>query len=220
MKPAFHAAVDDEERATLVALLRVQPNGMTWSDIAERVAEAGSARAVWSDLYPETLVGDPSPQDELAAARAAIRKWRDEPPRFLTFLDEDYPERLRDVRQMPPVLFAAGELVASEIAISVVGSRQADESALAFARETALLLTGRGMTVLSGLAAGVDTAAHKAALQAGGRTVAVIGTGIRRQYPAENANSSARYRKRDWCSPGSGRTARPPAGPFRCATRP
>jgi DNA processing protein len=73
-----------------------------------------------------------------------------------------------------------------EIGVSVVGSRSASQQALSNAREIAELLTKNGMTVISGLAAGVDTTAHVATLEAGGRTVAVIGTGIRKYYPSQN----------------------------------
>lgn len=179
-------ALDDEERARLVALLQVRPDGLGWSDIAQLVATAGSARAAWATLYPADLFGDPGPQRELAAAREAIADWSADLFTFVTFLEEDYPKRLRDVREMPPVIFALGELRSAETAVSVVGSRSADHSAIAFADELAQRLVDQNITVLSGLAAGVDTAAHEAALRAGGRTVAVIGTGIRRQYPAQN----------------------------------
>jgi DNA processing protein len=84
------------------------------------------------------------------------------------------------------VLFTRGTLVADERAVSVVGSRAASDAGLRLARTVASALVERGITVLSGLAAGVDTAAHRAALDAGGRTVAVIGTGINQSYPVAN----------------------------------
>lgn len=176
----------DDERATLVALLHAPPDGMTWADVTERVADCGSARKVWQDLYPDTLFGSDAPTDALERARADVEAWAAEPFRFLTFLDEDYPARLRDVRQLPPVIFTRGHLLPADHGVSVVGSRKASGTALRFAARVAGLIVERGLTVIAGLASGIDTAAHRAALDHGGRTVAVIGTGIRRQYPAEN----------------------------------
>lgn len=87
--------------------------------------------------------------------------------------------------------FAAGDVVADDIAVSVVGSREASARGIEIARELARELVARKVTVVSGLAPGIDTAAHRAALDAGGRTVAVIGTGINRTYPTENRDLRA-----------------------------
>lgn len=87
---------------------------------------------------------------------------------------------------MPPVLFSRGTLVADDHAVSVVGSRRASEHGRRLASAVAEALVGAGITVVSGLAEGIDTSAHLAALNAGGRTVAVIGTGINRAYPPAN----------------------------------
>jgi len=87
---------------------------------------------------------------------------------------------------MPPLLFTRGRLRTDTRAIAVVGSRNASEQGLHIARAVSTTLARRGVTIVSGLAHGIDTAAHEAALEAGGRTVAVIGTGIRRYYPATN----------------------------------
>jgi DNA processing protein len=84
------------------------------------------------------------------------------------------------------VLFHRGTLVSGDVAVSVVGSRNASAQGLSIARSVAVGLVDRGISVVSGLARGIDTAAHTATLEAGGRAVAVIGTGIARYYPAEN----------------------------------
>ena len=179
---------DDAERAVLVALLRTRPQGMPWSEIAAEVAQVGSARDVWSRLVPGDLFGQsPDDHSDVATARADIATWGQAPYRFLTFMDEDYPARLRDVHQMPPVLFASGTLVADDVGVCVVGSRAASPASLSFANQVATGLVARALTVVSGLARGIDAVTHRSALEAGGRTVAVIGTGIEKSYPPENA---------------------------------
>ncbi|MBB5075865.1 DNA protecting protein DprA [Nonomuraea endophytica] len=87
---------------------------------------------------------------------------------------------------MPPILFTKGTPAEDTRAIAVVGTRQASEQGLRTASAVARDLALVGVTVVSGLAKGIDAAAHRAALEAGGRTVAVIGTGIDQSYPAEN----------------------------------
>lgn len=107
--------------------------------------------------------------------------------RLLTVLDDDYPPNLRRVPDLPPFLFVVGRLEPrDDRAVAVVGTRQASTEGLRRAARLSTELTSAGVTVASGLARGVDTAAHRAALEAGGRTIAVIGTGITRCYPAEN----------------------------------
>jgi DNA processing protein len=104
----------------------------------------------------------------------------------LTVLDDEYPAQLRSIHQAPPVLFARGTLMADDMAVSVVGSREASERGRMIAASVAKELVKQGVTVISGLALGIDAAAHQAALAAGGRTVAVVGTGINKYYPAAN----------------------------------
>jgi DNA processing protein len=103
--------------------------------------------------------------------------------------EADYPAWLRRVYAAPPVLWVRGALVPEEgqQAVAVVGSRAATALGLAFARVLARDLAAAGLTVVSGLARGIDTAAHRGALDARGRTVAVLGSGLDRLYPPENA---------------------------------
>jgi DNA processing protein len=175
-----------DERTALVALLQTRPRGMRWSEIATEVLEAGSALEVWHRLVPATLVDSPGQPDALESAVRDVDGWTSQGCTLVTILDGDYPVRLRGIHQAPPVLFARGTLVADDSAVSVVGSRKASDRGLAIATDVARGLVSRGVTVVAGLALGVDTAAHRAALAAGGRTVGIIGTGINRIYPAEN----------------------------------
>jgi DNA processing protein len=174
------------EQAAVVALLRARPDGLSWSELAFRVASAGSARQVLDDLLPPLLVPVPGEPDPLQVAADDLASWRQQGIRVATVLDDDYPERLRGIYQIPPIMFALGDLRAVDRAVSVVGSRKASERGRRIAAGIAADLVGEGITVLSGLAVGIDATAHRAALDAGGRTVAIIGTGIRGHYPAAN----------------------------------
>jgi DNA protecting protein DprA len=184
--PTGRPAWDDHERAALVALLRARYGGLTWSEIAAEVADARSASSVWDQHHSPDLFTDGTPSPMWLAALAEVGHWKNDDFQFLTFMDDGYPQQLLEVHQFPPVLFVKGTLVSREVGVSVVGSRSASQQALHSTREIAELLTKDGITVISGLAAGVDTVAHLATLEAGGRTVAVIGTGIRQYYPSQN----------------------------------
>ncbi len=175
-----------EERAALLALLRVRPGGMRWADITAEILEAGSALEVWHRLVPAVLLDAPGEPNPLEAAAQEMAEWDVQGWMLVTILDPGYPTRLRGIHQAPPVLFTRGSMVQDEPAVSVVGSRKASERGLGIAAAVARELVSRRITVISGLAVGIDTAAHRAALAAGGRTVAVIGTGINKVYPAEN----------------------------------
>lgn len=176
----------EHEAAALLALLRSRRKGQSWGSIAATVAAEGSALAVLSE-EDDALIPSPTFAAELDVSAEELSAWSEAGYRFVTVLDPNYPRRLRDVREMPPFLFYAGDLRAADDGMSVVGSRAVSEGGRGLARATAELLVEEGLTVIAGLAEGIDTAAHRAALDAGGRTVAFIGTGISRHYPASNA---------------------------------
>jgi DNA protecting protein DprA len=124
---------------------------------------------------------------QLLAARPALR--------IVDVTDPDYPANLRRVPGRPVLLFVEGKLLeADRHAVAIVGSRHASATGLRAAAETAAGLVKLGFTIVSGLAKGIDSAAHNAALDAGGRTIAVIGTGIDRVFPEENAKLTRRIR--------------------------
>src|SRR6266545_59467 len=130
---------------------------------------------------------------DLSAQIGELDAWRREGITVLTVLDADYPENLRTVYDRPPLVFVAAELRPEDSrSLAVVGTRRPTDDGIARARRIARHLAASDYTVASGLAAGIDTTAHTAALDAGGRTVAVIGTGLRRAYPKANAALQAR----------------------------
>jgi DNA processing protein len=175
------------EAAALLALLRVRPGGASWGQMASEVAFEGSAEAVLRGADYGALFDMPVDDSAIEAAHSEIAEWHLQGLRFVTVLDEDYPSRLLDIRETPPFLFYEGELVHHDAGMSVVGSRKASSVALDLAQQVSQHLVSQGLTVIAGLAAGVDGAAHRAALDAGGRTVAFIGNGITQAYPKENA---------------------------------
>jgi DNA processing protein len=101
-------------------------------------------------------------------------------------LDKEFPQRLLDIIETPPFLFAQGRVDLDDPGMSVVGSRKASPRGIEMATGIAKYLVRHGLTVISGLAMGIDTAAHTAALGDGGRTVAFIATGCNLHYPAKN----------------------------------
>jgi DNA processing protein len=176
-----------QEQAALVALLQAGTVSRPWSEITADVLERASALEVWRQLIPPALVDPPGAGDALEAAARQIRRWAQQGWTLTTILDEGYPVRLREIHQAPPFLFSRGSLIRDDPAVSVVGSREASDRGLAIAVGVTHELVSRGVTVIAGLARGIDTVAHRTALADGGRTVGVIATGISRVYPAENA---------------------------------
>jgi DNA processing protein len=105
----------------------------------------------------------------------------------LTWQDAAYPARLKEIDQPPPVLYLRGALTPEDDwAVAVVGTRRASQYGRQMTEEIAALLARNGVTVVSGLARGVDAFAHQSSITAGGRTLAVLGSGVDRIYPPEH----------------------------------
>jgi DNA processing protein len=176
-----------EEQAALLAWLR-RPR-VVWPTVTERLEQYGNVQqAVAADAPAQSSLFDETPADDNERAAFDLEQWEEVGIRMVSVLDAEYPANLRMVHQHPPVLFLRGTADDRDAAsIAIVGTRQPSARGLDQARELASGLAARGVPVVSGLAAGIDTAAHTAALAAGARTVAVIGTGIDRAYPPPNA---------------------------------
>lgn len=194
-------AVSAREQAAVLALVKASP--AEWYRTADLIARTGSAvrlmagepGAIPSDerQYAEELIARATSHD-LAEAHALIERMTAAGVRLCTVLDEDYPDNLHLIYNRPPFLWVRGDFDPHSMrAIAVVGTRQATERGRAGARRLARGLADAGVTVLSGLARGIDTEAHTATLDAGGRTVAVIGSGISGPtYPPENEELARR----------------------------
>lgn len=105
---------------------------------------------------------------------------------IVDFLSADYPKILLQINDPPPYLYVKGRLAGDETAVAIVGSRRASTYGLVTTERLAGDLAANGVTVVSGMARGVDTAAHNGALKAGGRSIGVLGCGIDVIYPPEN----------------------------------
>lgn len=116
-----------------------------------------------------------------------LRRIRNGGISLVRYIDTEYPVRLRAIADPPPLLYVKGAFAASdERAMAVVGSRSASEYGRRVARDLSRGLASYGFTVVSGLARGIDAMAHETALSSGGRTVAVLGSGVERAYPPEH----------------------------------
>ncbi len=160
----------------------------------------GSAEAVL--MAPiEALEQVPGVSREAARAVAAY-SWREALDRelrvietrglgLLRFGDEGYPEPLAAIHSPPPILYLRGTLRPQDrVAVAIVGSRKGTSYGIAMAERISGELAQRGVTVVSGMARGIDAAAHRGALEAGGRTIAVLGCGLGVTYPPEHAELS------------------------------
>lgn len=117
-----------------------------------------------------------------------IKEAQDKSVKIVTVLDADYPLNLKEIFDPPIVLYIKGELLeADRNAVGVVGSRGASFYGLSCAKEFSFRLAKFGLTIVSGMARGIDTASHRSALDAGGRTIAILGSGLNCIYPPENA---------------------------------
>ncbi len=168
------------------------------------VERFGSPRAV-SEASEEELLGcrvrlKPDDVERIQAAMELapdiaeeVERLEEDGVRVLCPFDEGYPEPFNALPSPPPVLCLAGEwsTEADQPAVAVVGTRSPTQAGADLARELARAFATAGMTVVSGLARGIDTAAHEGALLGGGRTVAVLGSGIRIIHPHENRELAA-----------------------------
>lgn len=124
---------------------------------------------------------------DLASLEADLASLDDEGIQVVTWEDADYPTNLLAVPDAPPILYVRGTLTSNDNnAVAIVGTRQPSPRGADVAAGLACELAARGLTIVSGLALGIDTAAHWGALNANGRTLAVLGSGVRVIHPPEN----------------------------------
>jgi DNA processing protein len=186
----------------LLALCRIK--GVDWSGLAREaqrqdgldrllrgVITEGGSKAQESAALIEA--NSSHHEQRVAEAAAEVERARKAGASLITILDRGYPTNLRLIYNLPPFLFVRGGLLEADTrSVAVVGTRAATEEGLDKAARMASLLVQEGVAVISGLARGIDTEAHRAALTAGGRTIAVLGCGITKTYPPENEELAQR----------------------------
>ena len=193
--------MDVEERQAWVVLGGLLDVGSKRCQLlVERFGSAREAlaanRKMWIEVVGEKVAQgatvEPECWERAAGQLRAVEKFGG---RLLTLADEEYPALLREIAQPPPVLFALGEPVLDLPGVAIVGPRKASRYGQEVAVRLARGLVEAGLCVISGMAAGIDTAAHRGALERGGKTVAVLGCGVDVVYPAPNAGLHRRIRE-------------------------
>jgi len=186
--------VVETDLARWVALSRVQGLGCVsfkklaghFGDPTEALSASTAALAEISGLDQSVIDGlrnfsawDEAEKEIIRAEKAAVK--------IVPFTDSSYPARLRMIPDPPPLLYLKGEIRREdEKAVAVVGSRSTSDYGRRVARDLCRGLASLGFTVVSGMARGIDGTAHETSLNAGGRTIAVLGSGVDRVYPAEH----------------------------------
>lgn len=150
-----------------------------WKASRQELYEEGNVSSEFIETYFE--------QKQKISVEKEFKKAEAMNVSILTIADEHYPASLREIYAPPPVLYVKGEIKKQdEKALGVVGSRKATEYGLNVAEKISAALSQNGFTIVSGLARGIDTKAHEGTLNAGGRTIAVLGCGLDVSYPKEN----------------------------------
>ncbi len=190
----FLPSSDENESAPWLALARVK--GLGCASFKKLAEHFGDPRRAFSASEKE-LAQIPSLDkgaieglltfSEWDEIRKEMRRISEAGARILPFTDRNYPARLRMIPDPPPFLYVKGEIrEEDERAVSVVGSRSASDYGIKITRDLCQGLASLGFTVVSGMARGIDGEAHEATLGIGGRTVAVLGSGVDMVYPPEH----------------------------------
>ena len=163
-----------ERFRTPQAIFRASRSELEAAGVSGTVAQSIASGCTFEDAVTQ--------QERMAESGAVL----------VTMGDSRYPQALRDIFDPPPVLFARGRVeLLQSLSLGVVGTRRPTPYGVAVAERLAADLAHAGLTIVSGMARGIDTAAHKGALKAGGETVAVLGCGADVVYPSENRKLAA-----------------------------
>jgi DNA processing protein len=198
-EPADHDATppDDLLQSTLLLSLIPDVGPRTYKLLIERFGSPQAVLAAGPAELREVRGVGPKLCRQIVQARetldpaAELELCRQNDITVLTQADPEYPRLLREIPDPPAVLFVKGALLANDaLAVAIVGTRHATRYGLDQAERLAAGLARAGLTVVSGLARGVDGAAHRAALEAGGRTIAVLASGLLKIFPPEHQELS------------------------------
>lgn len=181
-----------DARIALNALSNIGP--VNFQHLLNRFGSAADALAASAAALGETTGIGPKAAAQIVECDGAKTAAREratavkEGVTIVTLMDDGYPANLKMAHTPPPVLYIAGEIRREDaLAIAVIGSRGPTPYGRIAAENFTAMLSRRGFVIISGMARGIDTMAHRATLAAGGRTIAVLGSGLDRCYPPENA---------------------------------
>ncbi|MFA6177985.1 MAG: DNA-processing protein DprA [Candidatus Methylopumilus sp.] len=192
MAPTADVSVTENDVALWICLTQI--HGLGPQGLCHLLQTFGSPEQIYARSYPQlsAVVSEPvarqiSAGPDLASA-APTMKWLEQANNFvITLADADYPRALLEIPDPPPILYAKGHLHwLNSRAIAVVGSRNASHQGEKNAEDFSQALCQQGFTIVSGMALGIDGAAHRGALKANGATIAVVGTGLDIVYPARH----------------------------------
>lgn len=174
--------VNRTEKLALLALLDHQERRLPQPQLRQAILDG----VPLTDLLDgaDRLFAADTTQEAMRQAEADLAEWSSQGLHVLTPLDRDYPAQMFTVHDFPLVLFGRGRVVDDFRSSAIVGSRDFSLGGQRFADELAARLAHTGVTVVSGMAKGIDITAHRSALREGGRTVAVLGNGLNQVYPA------------------------------------
>lgn len=178
-----------EQNANILRLLR-SDLGISQIERTDELVRMGDPQAV-IDEYIQTIFPSKASEEN------EIIDWQSRGFNLVNILEPEYPVILRDVRESPAILYWQGKLSPKEAGVSVVGSRDASTKAVEAAFQLGKRLASNDIPVISGLARGIDTAAHEGALSVGGRTIAIMGTGLERTSPVTNRDLRNRIQNHD-----------------------
>ncbi|MFQ5498737.1 MAG: DNA-processing protein DprA, partial [Candidatus Zixiibacteriota bacterium] len=168
----------------------VEELGSPGAVLGSSVARLGSLPRISENLAEAVHSSETAREATEIAARIIQLGWE---VKFLG--DDDYPQLLSKIADPPPLLFCVGSTAPTvELRIAIVGTRRASEQGRTFASNLARALVENGITVVSGMAEGIDSAAHTGALEAGGRTIAVWGSSLDIVYPSSNRTLAERIK--------------------------
>lgn len=189
---------DGQRRLLALCAIRLDKESVDWNLIAREAQFASGLDDLWNGKVQERSAtadasqsvlrqGIRNPDELFERVDTEVEAATKVGARLVTVLDSLYPANLRLIPNLPPFLFIRGEVLEDDVrSVAVVGTREASDAGIRRAQKMSKLLAERGVTVVSGMARGIDSAAHRSAIESGGRTIAVLGTGITKTYPSEN----------------------------------
>ena len=158
---------------------------------AENVYQCSFSELMASGLIREKAAKTITQDRNIENSDEYLKIMKENGIKVYTIHESEYPENLKNIYDPPPVLYVKGELIPEDaLSVGIVGSRKASDYGLKAAQKIAFRLSEMGITIVSGMALGIDSAAHRGALKAKGRTIAVCGSGLKYVYPITNYNLS------------------------------